>query len=564
MMKTNEWWRHAVVYQIYPQSFKDTNNDGIGDLRGVIEKLDYIKSIGVNTLWLTPVFESPLIDNGYDVSDYKKIASDFGTMQDMEKLITEAHRHGLKLIFDLVVNHSSDKHQWFQESKLSRNNAYSDYYIWRDPRPDGTAPSNLGSVFGGSAWTYVKTRNQYYLHLFAQEQPDLNWDSKELRYAVYDIMDFWLAKGVDGFRMDSISFLSKNTNFDDVPVEDNKKLGAYYYGTANGPHIHEYLQEMHQVIYSKYPNIMLVGETPHTSMQQAKLYVEPNRKELNMVFQFEHMHVDYGEYGRYSDVTFKMSDLRQSMARWQEAISWNALYLGNHDQPRLVSRFGNEGRYREKSAKMLAIIQILQKGTPFIYQGDEIGMTNAHFTRLSQYRDLEAHNTAKFLQAKQLSKEQTMNFLARKSRDNARTPMQWQNDVNAGFSAGKPWIDVNTNYDNINVNDAQNDKSSILTFYQRLIALKLQSRLTIDGDFTLINANDSSVFAYQRQLGSQKLIVLGSFSEKKVRYVLPKELMNVQGKLVLSNYQDTSKYLTQTLFLRPYEGVVYLINEQHE
>lgn len=564
MMKTNEWWRHAVVYQIYPQSFKDTNNDGIGDLRGVIEKLDYIKSIGVNTLWLTPVFESPLIDNGYDVSDYKKIASDFGTMQDMEKLITEAHRHGLKLIFDLVVNHSSDKHQWFQESKLSRNNAYSDYYIWRDPRPDGTAPSNLGSVFGGSAWTYVKTRNQYYLHLFAQEQPDLNWDSKELRYAVYDIMDFWLAKGVDGFRMDSISFLSKNTNFDDVPVEDNKKLGAYYYGTANGPHIHEYLQEMHQVIYSKYPNIMLVGETPHTSMQQAKLYVEPNRKELNMVFQFEHMHVDYGEYGRYSDVTFKMSDLRQSMARWQEAISWNALYLGNHDQPRLVSRFGNEGRYREKSAKMLAMIQILQKGTPFIYQGDEIGMTNAHFTRLSQYRDLEAHNTAKFLQAKQLSKEQTMNFLARKSRDNARTPMQWQNDVNAGFSAGKPWIDVNTNYDNINVNDAQNDKSSILTFYQRLIALKLQSRLTIDGDFTLINANDSSVFAYQRQFGSQKLIVLGSFSEKKVRYVLPKELMNVQGKLVLSNYQDTSKYLTQTLFLRPYEGVVYLINEQHE
>ncbi|MCG0911649.1 alpha-glucosidase [Lactiplantibacillus plantarum] len=564
MMKTNEWWRHAVVYQIYPQSFKDTNNDGIGDLRGVIEKLDYIKSIGVNTLWLTPVFESPLIDNGYDVSGYKKIASDFGTMQDMEKLITEAHRHGLKLIFDLVVNHSSDKHQWFQESKLSRNNAYSDYYIWRDPRPDGTAPSNLGSVFGGSAWTYVKTRNQYYLHLFAQEQPDLNWDSKELRYAVYDIMDFWLAKGVDGFRMDSISFLSKNTNFDDVPVEDNKKLGAYYYGTANGPHIHEYLQEMHQVIYSKYPNIMLVGETPHTSMQQAKLYVEPNRKELNMVFQFEHMHVDYGEYGRYSDVTFKMSDLRQSMARWQEAISWNALYLGNHDQPRLVSRFGNEGRYREKSAKMLAMIQILQKGTPFIYQGDEIGMTNAHFTRLSQYRDLEAHNTAKFLQAKQLSKEQTMNFLARKSRDNARTPMQWQNDVNAGFSAGKPWIDVNTNYDNINVNDAQNDKSSILTFYQRLIALKLQSRLTIDGDFTLINANDSSVFAYQRQLGSQKLIVLGSFSEKKVRYVLPKELMNVQGKLVLSNYQDTSKYLTQTLFLRPYEGVVYLINEQHE
>ncbi len=564
MMKTNEWWRRAVVYQIYPQSFNDTNNDGIGDLRGIIEKLDYIKSIGVNTLWLTPFFESPLIDNGYDVSDYKKVASDFGTMQDMETLIAEAHQRGLKLIFDLVVNHSSDQHQWFRESKLSRDNKYSDYYIWRDPKPNGAAPSNLGSVFGGSAWTYVKERNQYYLHLFAKEQPDLNWDSKALRYAVYDVMDFWLAKGVDGFRMDSISFLSKNAEFEDVPVEDNKKFGAYYYGTANGPHIHEYLKEMHQVIYSKYPDIMLVGETPHTSMNQAKLYVEPNRQELNMVFQFEHMHVDYGAYGRYSDVTFKMSDLRQSMARWQKTLSWNALYLGNHDQPRLVSRFGDEGRYRVKSAKMLAMIQILQKGTPFIYQGDEIGMTNAHFTALSQYKDLEANNTAAFLQSEHVSHKQIMTFLARKSRDNARTPMQWEDTVNGGFSSHKPWIEVNTNYAKINVSEATSDENSILAFYRQLIALKLQSQLTIDGDFTLISANDSSVFAYQRQLDGQKLIVLGSFSGKKVRYSLPKEIANANGKLVLSNYQDTPNDLNPTLFLRPYEGVVYLINEQHE
>lgn len=561
MMTMSSWWKKAVVYQIYPQSFKDTNNDGIGDLRGVIEKLDYIKSIGVNTLWLTPFFESPLVDNGYDVADYRKIAADFGTMADMDALIKAAHQRGLKLIFDLVVNHSSDQHEWFQQSKLSRDNPYSDYYIWRDPKDDGSAPSNLGSVFGGSAWTYVPTRKQYYLHLFAEEQPDLNWAAPKLREAIYDVMTFWLEKGIDGFRMDSISFLSKEGQFEDVPVEDNKSFGSYYYGTANGPHLHEYLKEMHHRIMSQYPDIMLVGETPHTSMEQAKLYVEPERQELSMVFQFEHMHVDYGEYGRYSDVSPKMSDLRQSMADWQQALSWNALYLGNHDQPRLVSRFGNEGQYRVESAKMLAMLQLLQKGTPFIFQGDEIGMTNAHFTELNQYHDLEAHNTAGFLKAKGVSEPQILDFLQRKSRDNARTPMQWNEQPNAGFSTGTPWMAVNTNYAQINVKLAEDDESSILAFYRQLIALKLQSRLTIDGEFTLLSATDSSVFAYQRQLDGQKLIVIGSFADKKVSYKLPTKIAGDLGELVLANYQDAPTKLSNTLFLRPYEGVAYLINE---
>jgi len=560
-MTMSSWWKKAVVYQIYPQSFKDTNNDGIGDLRGVIEKLDYIKSIGVNTLWLTPFFESPLVDNGYDVADYRKIAADFGTMADMDALIKAAHQRGLKLIFDLVVNHSSDQHEWFQQSKLSRDNPYSDYYIWRDPKDDGSAPSNLGSVFGGSAWTYVPTRKQYYLHLFAEEQPDLNWAASKLREAIYDVMTFWLEKGIDGFRMDSISFLSKEGQFEDVPVEDNKSFGSYYYGTANGPHLHEYLKEMHHRIMSQYPDIMLVGETPHTSMEQAKLYVEPKRQELSMVFQFEHMHVDYGEYGRYSDISPKMSDLRQSMADWQQALSWNALYLGNHDQPRLVSRFGDEGQYRVESAKMLAMLQLLQKGTPFIFQGDEIGMTNAHFTELNQYHDLEAHNTAKFLKAKGVSEPQILDFLQRKSRDNARTPMQWNEQPNAGFSTGTPWMTVNTNYAQINVKLAEDDESSILAFYRQLIALKLQSRLTIDGEFTLLSANDSSIFAYQRQLDGQKLIVIGSFADKKVSYKLPTKMAGDLGELVLANYQDAPTKLSNTLFLRPYEGVAYLINE---
>jgi len=560
-MTMSSWWKKAVVYQIYPQSFKDTNNDGIGDLRGVIEKLDYIKSIGVNTLWLTPFFESPLVDNGYDVADYRKIAADFGTMADMDALIKAAHERGLKLIFDLVVNHSSNQHEWFQQSKLSRDNPYSDYYIWRDPKDDGSAPSNLGSVFGGSAWTYVPTRKQYYLHLFAEEQPDLNWAASKLREAIYDVMTFWLEKGIDGFRMDSISFLSKEGQFEDVPVEDNKSFGSYYYGTANGPHLHEYLKEMHHRILSQYPDIMLVGETPHTSMEQAKLYVEPKRQELSMVFQFEHMHVDYGEYGRYSDISPKMSDLRQSMADWQQALSWNALYLGNHDQPRLVSRFGDEGQYRVESAKMLAMLQLLQKGTPFIFQGDEIGMTNAHFTELNQYHDLEAHNTAKFLKAKGVSEPQILDFLQRKSRDNARTPMQWNEQPNAGFSTGTPWMTVNTNYAQINVKLAEDDESSILAFYRQLIALKLQSRLTIDGEFTLLSANDSSIFAYQRQLDGQKLIVIGSFADKKVSYKLPTKIAGDLGELVLANYQDAPTKLSNTLFLRPYEGVAYLINE---
>lgn len=337
----NDWKKKAVVYEAYVQSFKDSNNDGIGDLQGLTEKLDYIKDLGANVIWLTPIFKSPLVDNGYDIADYEAINPIYGTMNDFDEMLKKAHQKGLKIVMDLVVNHTSDQHKWFQESKKSKDNEYSDYYIWRDPKADGSAPTNLGSAFGGSAWTYVPERKQYYLHLFAQQQPDLNWDNPKVRQDVYKMMRFWLDKGVDGFRMDSISFISKPKVFEDAPLEDHKEYGSYYYGSANGPHIHEYLQEMNREVLSKY-DVISIGETPHTTAKEAELFVNPDRHELDMVFQFEHMHVDYGEYGRYSDVTFKMSDLRKSMTKWQNSLSWNSNYLGNHDQPRIVSRFGND------------------------------------------------------------------------------------------------------------------------------------------------------------------------------------------------------------------------------
>jgi len=555
----NEWWKESVVYQIYPQSFKDTNGDGIGDIRGIIESIDYIKQIGVNTLWLTPIFDSPLVDNGYDIADYTAINPMYGTMEDFDELLMLSHQKGLRLIMDLVVNHTSDQHEWFHESRKDRHNEFSDYYIWRDPKPDGSAPSNLGSVFGGSAWEYVPTREQYYLHLFAKEQPDLNWESPKLRTNIYQMMRFWLDKGVDGFRMDSISFISKDQDFSDAPLEDSKKYGSYYYGCSNGPKLHDYLKEMNREVLSKY-DIISIGETPHTTAKQAELYVDPERDELNMVFQFEHMHVDYGEFGRYSDVSYKMSDLRSSMAKWQNALSWNSLYLGNHDQPRLVSRFGDDGDYRKESAKMLAMVTMLQKGTPFIFQGEEIGMTNANLLDIADYKDLEAKNTYNFLLDNGLSEDKAIEMVSRKSRDNARTPMQWNSGAYAGFSSAQPWIAVNKNYPEINVVESMSDKHSIYHFYQKLVALRQNSKLAIEGTFKLISPNDSAVFAYTRELSGKKLLVIGSFSTKKIKYTLPDDIKGTCGKAILFNYADVSEDLQDDIYLRPYEGVTYLID----
>lgn len=550
----NDWKKKAIVYEAYVQSFNDSDGDGIGDLPGLIEKLDYIKNLGANVIWLTPIFKSPLVDNGYDIADYEAINPIYGSMNDFKKLLQQAHERDLKIVMDLVVNHTSDQHKWFKESKKNRNNKYSDYYIWRDPKEDGSAPTNLGSAFGGSAWTYVPERNQYYLHLFAKQQPDLNWDNPQVRNDIYQMMKFRLDMGVDGFRMDSISFISKPSKFEDAPLEDNKEYGAYYYGSANGPHIHEYLREMNQKVLSKY-DVISIGETPHTTAREARLFVEPDRHELDMVFQFEHMHVDYGEFGRYSDVTFKMSDLRNSMTSWQNDLSWNSNYLGNHDQPRIVSRFGNDSKYRKESAKMLAMVSLLQKGTPFIFQGEEIGMTNLHIKNIDELKDLEAHNIYSFLKSKGISDKDALKMVNRKTRDNARTPMQWNKEQNAGFSSGNPWIEVNPNYLEINVKKDLQDSNSIYRFYQKLLKLRNNNQVLLDGNYDLITPEDSAIFAYTRSSDKDKVAVICSFVPYKVKYELPEDFVN-KNKVILSNYDDREDMASNTIYLRPYEGVV--------
>ena len=550
----NDWKKKAIVYEAYVQSFNDSDGDGIGDLPGLIEKLDYIKNLGANVIWLTPIFKSPLVDNGYDIADYEAINPIYGSMNDFKKLLQQAHERNLKIVMDLVVNHTSDQHKWFKESKKNRNNKYSDYYIWRDPKEDGSAPTNLGSAFGGSAWTYVPERNQYYLHLFAKQQPDLNWDNPQVRNDIYQMMKFWLDMGVDGFRMDSISFISKPSKFEDAPLEDNKEYGAYYYGSANGPHIHEYLHEMNQKVISKY-DVISIGETPHTTAREARLFVEPDRHELDMVFQFEHMHVDYGEFGRYSDVTFKMSDLHNSMTSWQNDLSWNSNYLGNHDQPRIVSRFGNDSKYRKESAKMLAMVSLLQKGTPFIFQGEEIGMTNLHIKNIDELKDLEAHNIYSFLKSKGISDKDALKMVNRKTRDNARTPMQWNMEQNAGFSSGNPWIEVNPNYLEINVKKDLQDSNSIYRFYQKLLKLRNNNQVLLDGNYDLITPEDSAIFAYTRSSDKDKVAVICSFVPYKVKYELPEDFVN-KNKVILSNYDDREDMASNTIYLRPYEGVV--------
>lgn len=550
----NDWKKKAIVYEAYVQSFNDSDGDGIGDLPGLIEKLDYIKNLGANVIWLTPIFKSPLVDNGYDIADYEAINPIYGSMNDFKKLLQQAHERNLKIVMDLVVNHTSDQHKWFKESKKNRNNKYSDYYIWRDPKEDGSAPTNLGSAFGGSAWTYVPERNQYYLHLFAKQQPDLNWNNPQVRNDIYHMMKFWLDMGVDGFRMDSISFISKPSKFEDAPLEDNKEYGAYYYGSANGPHIHEYLHEMNQKVLSKY-DVISIGETPHTTAREARLFVEPDRHELDMVFQFEHMHVDYGEFGRYSDVTFKMSDLRNSMTSWQNDLSWNSNYLGNHDQPRIVSRFGNDSKYRKESAKMLAMVSLLQKGTPFIFQGEEIGMTNLHIKNIDELKDLEAHNIYSFLKSKGISDKDALKMVNRKTRDNARTPMQWNMEQNAGFSSGNPWIEVNPNYLEINVKEDLQDSNSIYRFYQKLLKLRNNNQVLLDGNYDLITPEDSAIFAYTRSSDKDKVAVICSFVPYKVKYELPEDFVN-KNKVILSNYDDREDMASNTIYLRPYEGVV--------
>lgn len=563
MMNKNDWWKDAVVYQIYPQSFKDSNNDGTGDINGIREKIPYLKDLGVNVLWLNPIYESPMVDNGYDISDYYKIADCYGTMEDFENLLKEAHDAGIKIIMDLAVCASSIEHKWFKESKKSRDNKYSDYYIWKDPKEDGSAPNNWGSIFGsGSAWEYVEERGQYYLHLFAVEQPDLNWENPDLRNEVYENMEFWLKKGIDGFRLDSISLISKKQDFPDDPTTGENGYGSPYFGASNGPRVHEFLQEMYEKVLSKY-DVMTVGEATRTPVDKALLYCQPERKELNMVFQFDHMHVDYGKFGRYSDLKFKLSDLKEAMFLWQKSLNgvgWNSLYWDNHDQPRFVSRFGNDdSKYRKLSATMLATVLFFQQGTPFIYQGDEIGMTNVAFDSIDSYKDIEAHNMYLKFSNMGLSNDEIMSYIHNKSRDNARTPMQWNSNLFAGFSCVDPWIELNPNYSKINVENDMNSDFSIHDYYKKLIKYRKGNEIVRDGDFKEIGLEDSDIFSYTRTYKGKTLLVLGSFSDKKVCYNVPNNLQKFKRELVISNYDGNIEQNkdASTLYLRPYEALVF-------
>ena len=549
------WWKESVVYQIYPRSFCDSNGDGIGDLNGITGKLDYLKELGIDVIWLSPVYKSPNDDNGYDISDYQAIMDEFGTMEDFDRMLATAHEKGIKIMMDLVVNHTSDEHKWFIESRKSTDNPYRDYYIWRPAKEDGSLPNNWGSCFSGPAWEYDKTTDMYFLHLFSKKQPDLNWDNPAVRQDVFDMMNWWLKKGVDGFRMDVISLISKEPGLPD------KEPGINGYATfnvsANGPHVHEYLQEMRQKALNNADTIT-VGECSGVTLEEAKKYARSDEKELNMVFQFEHMDVDSDEKaGKWTTRKMDLRNLKKILTRWQKGlqdIAWNSLYWENHDQPRSVSRFGNDSdEYREISAKMLATCIHMMQGTPYVYQGEELGMTNCPFNTLDNFRDLESINAFHELTEQgKMTEEDMMAAIGYKGRDNARTPMQWDDSAYAGFSTANPWIMVNPNYTKINAKDQITREDSVFKYYQKLIKLRHESELIVYGTYDLILDDDKDIYAYIRTLGDEKLIVYCNFSENTREVELPEEFTN--GKVLISNYIDAK--VNHKITLRPYEAIV--------
>ncbi|MDY4116731.1 MAG: alpha-glucosidase [Blautia sp.] len=549
------WWKESVVYQIYPRSFCDSNGDGIGDLNGITSKFDYLKELGIDVIWLSPVYKSPNDDNGYDISDYQAIMDEFGTMEDFDRMLAAAHERGIKIMMDLVVNHTSDEHKWFIESRKSTDNPYRDYYIWRPAKEDGSLPNNWGSCFSGPAWEYDKTTDMYFLHLFSKKQPDLNWDNPVVRQEVFDMMNWWLDKGIDGFRMDVISLISKRPGLPDGT------LGLNGYATfdiaANGPHVHEYLQEMRQKALNNADTIT-VGECAGVTLEEAKKYARSDEKELNMVFQFEHMDVDGDEKaGKWTTRKMDLRDMKKILTRWQKGlqdVAWNSLYWENHDQPRSVSRFGNDSdEYREISAKMLATCLHMMQGTPYVYQGEELGMTNCPFNTLENFRDLESINAFHELteQGKK-TEEEMLAAISYKGRDNARTPMQWDDSAYAGFSTAEPWIMVNPNYTKINAKDQVSREDSVFKYYQKLIKLRHESDLIVYGTYDLILDDDKDIYAYTRTLEDEKLVVYCNFSANTREVEVPAEFTD--GKILISNYTDAKA--DKKITLRPYEAVV--------
>lgn len=539
-----KWWHNSVVYQIYPRSFMDSNHDGIGDLKGIIEKLDYLKLLGIDVIWLSPVYKSPNDDNGYDISDYCDIMEEFGTMEDMDRLISEANERGIKIVMDLVVNHTSDEHPWFIESRKSKDNPYRDYYVWRDP-VQNAEPNGLQSVFSGSAWEYDEESGQYFLHLFSKRQPDLNWENPKVHEEVYNMMNFWLDKGIGGFRMDVIDLIGK------LPDQEI---------TGNGPKLHQYLQEMNLKTFGNH-DVLTVGETWGATPEIAKLYSDPKRNELSMVFQFEHISLDQQEGKDKWDLKpLNLLDLKAVFNKWQTQLdgkAWNSLFWNNHDLPRIVSRWGNDKEYRNESAKMLATILHMMQGTPYIYQGEEIGMTNVRFEKITDYDDIETRNMYNDRISKGYSHEEIMESIYTKGRDNARTPMQWNTNEHGGFTSGTPWLTVNPNFKEINVEESIKDESSIFHHYRKLIELRKQLPVIVYGSFKMLAENDNDVFAYIREFQDEKLLIVANFTSKEEEFHYTEHYEEV--RILLSNYEDSTLNI-DSINLRPYETIVYKLN----
>ena len=552
-----KWWKNAVVYQIYPRSFKDSNGDGIGDLEGIYEKLDYLAELGIDVIWMSPVYKSPNDDNGYDISDYQDIMDDFGTMADFDRVLEKAHRLNIKIMMDLVVNHTSDEHKWFIESKKSKDNPYHDYYMWADPDKNGNPPNRWESCFSGSAWEYVESVGQFYLHSFSRKQPDLNWDNPKVRDEVFKMMTWWCDKGIDGFRMDVISMISKYPGLPDGPENGNGYTGNT---SCDGPNIHKYLREMNEKVLSKY-RLITVGECPGVNAEQAKKYANIDGSELDMIFQFEHVSgsaLKPCHHGKWDGEAMTMPELRANFTKWQkdlEGCAWNSLFLSNHDQPRCVSRFGNDSeQYRELSAKMLATMTHFQKGTPYVYQGEELGMTNAYMENIADYRDIESLNAYKELTTKEnIPAETVMGYIKAVGRDNARTPMQWDASDNGGFTSGTPWLQVNRNYKTINAAAQVHDPESVFAYYKKLIALRHTNEVMVNGVYDVLIPDHPQIYAYTRTLGDKQLLVL--CNDSNTNAAIPAEIqekIHAAKNILIQNYKDTDEST-----LRPYEAVVY-------
>ncbi|WP_026698379.1 alpha,alpha-phosphotrehalase [Alkalicoccus chagannorensis] len=545
-----EWWRKAVVYQIYPKSFLDTMGTGTGDLQGIIQKLDYLRYLGVDVIWLTPPYASPQRDNGYDISDYYAIHHEYGTMEDFDQLLEAAHARGIKVIMDIVVNHTSTEHDWFQQARASRDNPYRNYYIWKDP-VDGAEPTNWQSKFGGNAWEYEEATGQYYLHLFDVTQADLNWENEQVRRDVYDMMTYWFDKGVDGFRLDVINLISKDQSF----PNDDQGDGRRFY--TDGPRAHEFMHEMNREVFSKY-DAMTVGEMSSTTIDHCIQYTRPDREELSMTFQFHHLKVDYPGGEKWADAPFDFHQLKQILSEWQvrmhEGGGWNALFWCNHDQPRVVSRYGNDGTYHRESAKMLATTAHMMQGTPYIYQGEEFGMTNPRFDRINDYRDVETLNFYQMKKEEGWTDDDIMPLIKAKSRDNARTPVQWTAEQHGGFTSGTPWIPAADNIDTVNAEAALADEQSIFYHYRRLIQLRKEYDIITFGNYTLLQEDDERLFVFTREYQGEVLLVVNHFYDGEAHFQMPPSLRTREAELLLSNYDDTVQHAD--MVVRPYESFV--------